>query len=247
MKFVGVIPARFASTRLPGKPLKMISGKPLLQWVIEGVSPSKKLSELIVATDHDEIFQLAENCGVKAIMTDSDLPSGSDRVWSAVSALEADVVINIQGDEPLIESSIIDQLCNAFEKEPEIKMATLAREHQTTDLADVTTAKIVLDKNGHAIYFSRFPIPYSREKNPELMGPGCLIHIGMYAYKKDFLKTFCEQKPTVLELYEGLEQLRALYLGAKIKVLKVDHHSWGVDTQSDIAIVEELIAKREKE
>ena len=148
-----------------GKPLKMISGKPLLQWVIEEVSPSKKLSELIVATDHDEIFQLAENCGVKAIMTDSDLPSGSDRVWSAVSALEADVVINIQGDEPLIESSIIDQLCNAFEKRARNKMATLAREHQTTDLADVTTAKIVLDKMAMLFILVDFQFPILEKKS----------------------------------------------------------------------------------
>ena len=241
MKVIGVIPARYASTRFPGKPLKKIAGKELLAWVIEDVLQSKKIDQVMVATDHLEIAKIAERYNIPAIMTDSDLATGSDRVWAAVQHMECDIVVNIQGDEPLITASVLDKLVAAFEQNPRAEMATLARSINEADLASPNTAKIVLNKNSEAIYFSRFAIPFSRLANASRSV--CLKHIGIYAFKKTFLKEFCQCPPTDLEMAEGLEQLRALYLGAKIAVVEVDHDSWGVDTPDDVAKVEALLSK----
>lgn len=243
MNVVGVIPARFGASRFPGKPLKPILGKPLLQWVVEGVKESKALSELIVATDHGEIFELAHSLGVKAVMTSDSLPSGTDRVYAATLNVEADVIVNIQGDEPLIEAQIIDDLVRPFENDNSLPMATLARGLKPGDLESPNTAKIVLNQRGEALYFSRFPIPFSRSDAWKLPG-ACVKHIGLYAYRPDFLKRFCAQSPVQIEQAEGLEQLRALYLGARIQVVMVDHESWGVDTPEDVARVEELLQSR---
>ena len=249
MKAIGVIPARWGSTRFPGKPLEKISGKPLLQWVIEGARKSRKLSEVCVATDDDRIVSLAKSLGAKAVMTDSDLPTGTDRVWQAARAYpelsKDDVIVNIQGDEPLIDGDLLDQLVTPFESAPEIEMATLGRALDLESLQSVNTAKIVLDLNGEALYFSRFPIPYSRVPAKESTQlAGALKHIGIYAYRKGFLERFCAQAPTLLETYEGLEQLRALYLGARIKVVQVEHDSWGVDTPEDIQKIENILKTR---
>lgn len=243
MKVVGVIPARYASTRLPGKPLVKIAEKPLLQWVLEGIRGSEKVSEFLVATDHLEIAQLAEKCGVEAVMTDSDLPTGSDRVWAAIENRDCEVVLNIQGDEPLISSNLIDALAHPFFEEENIAMTTLGRRLAEEDLLSQNTAKIVLNQRSEALYFSRYPIPYSRNKDVESLD-GCLKHIGLYGYRKEFLKKFCEQAPVAIELAESLEQLRALYLGAAIKVVDVEHDSWGVDTPSDVAKIEKILARK---
>jgi 3-deoxy-manno-octulosonate cytidylyltransferase (CMP-KDO synthetase) len=243
MKVYGVIPARFHSTRLIGKPLVPLLGKPLLQWVIEKSLQSKKIEKILVATDHLDIMKLAEKCGVEAVMTDPELPSGSDRVWAAIQDRKCDIAINIQGDEPLISGSLLDRLIEPFEIQKDLQMATLGRELKAGDLESQTTAKIVLNHLNEALYFSRFPIPYSRLKANEKTG--ALKHIGLYAYKKDFLKTFCAQGPVEIEIAEGLEQLRALYLGARIAVVKVDHESWGVDTPEDIKKVEEILRREQ--
>ncbi|MCB0356264.1 MAG: 3-deoxy-manno-octulosonate cytidylyltransferase [Bdellovibrionales bacterium] len=243
MKIVGVIPARFASTRFPGKPLQPLLEKPLLQWVVEGVKTSKKIEKILVATDHDEIAALAESLGVEAVMTDSHLPSGSDRVWAAVKSFAADVVINIQGDEPLVTGELLDQLVEPFVQDPHLQMATLGRELDQNSLESKNSAKIVLDRDHCAIYFSRFPIPYSRLSSAENCD-AALKHLGIYAYRKNFLQLFCSTPLTEIEQCEGLEQLRALYLGAKIKVVKTDHDSWGVDTPEDVEWVEKLIHER---
>lgn len=243
MKFIGVIPARFASTRFPGKPLVKISGRPLLQWVIEAAKTSQKVSEIFVATDHEEIASLARSLKVQVVMTDPELPSGSDRVWAAVKNINFDVVLNIQGDEPLISGGILDQLCQPFEADAGLEMATLGRSLQPGDLDSLTTAKVVRNQNGEALYFSRLPIPYSRQKTEQLPG-ACLKHIGLYAYRKEFLGRFCAQKPVAIELAESLEQLRALYLGARIKVIEVDHDSWGVDTPGDVNKIETMLKQR---
>ncbi|MCB0362094.1 MAG: NTP transferase domain-containing protein, partial [Bdellovibrionales bacterium] len=145
-RIVGVIPARFGAKRFPGKPLVKICGKPMLQWVIEGVRSSSSLTEMMVATDHDEIRQLADSCGVKAIMTRSDLASGSDRVWEAVKEIDCDIVVNIQGDEPLIRGSLVDQLVEPFLGGEEVEMTTLGRSLQDGDLDSLSTAKIVLNR-----------------------------------------------------------------------------------------------------
>jgi len=237
MKAIGVIPARFASTRFPGKPLKNILHKPLLQWVIEAAQKSRLLEEIWVATDHAEIQQLAKSLGVKCIMTDSQLATGSDRVFQAVKNTNVDVVLNIQGDEPLITGELLDQLSEPMLSDKTLQMATLGRRLQPGDLESRNTAKIVLNHRDEALYFSRLPIPYSRVDAPDNKAI-CLKHIGLYAFRKTFLSEFCAQSPTPLELAEGLEQLRALYLGARIKVVEVEHDSWGVDTPEDVAKVE---------
>lgn len=241
MKVVGVIPARFGSTRFPGKPLKPILGKPLLQWVIEGVRTSRHLQEIWVATDHPEIERLALQAGVRAVMTPSHLATGSDRVFYAVrDEKDVDVVVNIQGDEPLVTGDLLDRLVEPLLADKALPMATLGRPLKAGDLESPNTAKIVLNRAGEAIYFSRLPIPYSRIDAPE-QGAICLKHIGLYAFRKSFLAEFCAQSPTPLESAEGLEQLRALYLGARIKVVPVEHESWGVDTPDDVAKVEALL------
>ena len=242
MQAIGVIPARFGSTRFPGKPLKMILNKPLLQWVIEGAKTSRLLKEIVVATDHREIFALAEKCGARAVMTASDLPTGSDRVFAASRDSAAEVIVNIQGDEPLIRGEMLDALVTPMLSDVTLQMATLGRQLKDGDLQSQNTAKIVLNCRSEALYFSRFPIPYSRidAKGQKAL---CLKHIGLYAFRKSFLAEFCAQPPTALELAEGLEQLRALYLGARIKVVEVDFESWGVDTPEDVAKVEALLKR----
>lgn len=239
MKAIGVIPARFASTRFPGKPLVPLLGKPLLQWVIERSLKSKKLNQIIVATDDRKIEKLAIETGVEVVMTSPDLPSGSDRVWKAVENHDVDVVLNIQGDEPLIEASVLDALVAAFEN-PKIEMATLGRPMTDEALMSPNTAKIVLNQNDEALYFSRLPIPYSRGASG-LTHNISLKHVGIYGYRKSFLKRFCECGPVDIEKAEGLEQLRALYLGARIQVVRTEHESWGVDTPEDVVKVEEKL------
>lgn len=237
MRAIGVIPARFASTRFPGKPLKSILDRPLLQWVIERARGSQLLEDIWVATDHEDIRRLAEGLGAKCVMTDSNLATGSDRVFHAVRHADVDVVVNIQGDEPLITGALLDQLAGPMLSDASLPMATLGRPLQPGDLESKNTAKIVLNRSNEALYFSRAPIPYTRVDAPDKAAI-CLKHIGLYAFRKSFLAEFCAQPPTPLELAEGLEQLRALYLGARIAVVEVDHDSWGVDTPEDVAKVE---------
>lgn len=244
MKAVGVIPARYGSTRFPGKPLKLIAGKPLLAWVVEAAKKSKKLSEVVVATDHPEIFALAESLGVRAEMTDSDLPSGTDRVWAVAQASSAEIVLNIQGDEPLLQPGLLDVLVTELKERTDVSMATLARHFKTKeDFESLNTAKIVLNEKGEAIYFSRHPIPFSRlaYDDPGAGTDTVLKHIGIYGFRKNFLKEFCQRPSSAIEMAEGLEQLRALSMGAKIQVVKVDYESWGVDTPEDVQKVERAL------
>jgi 3-deoxy-manno-octulosonate cytidylyltransferase (CMP-KDO synthetase) len=242
MKFIGVIPARYASTRFPAKPLALLHGKPMIQWVIEGARKSKLLNDVIVATDHDKIRKAAEAVGAKVVMTDSNLPSGTDRIFAATKDLNFDVVINIQGDEPLVSGELIDNLAKLFERDTKPDMATLAHPISLEELESQNAVKVVLNQQDEALYFSRYAIPYSRVSGAKAAQlSGCLKHIGMYAYTKTFLKEFCEAPPAEIETAESLEQLRALYLGAKIKVLKVKEASLGVDTPEDLAKIEKLL------
>ncbi|WP_413582455.1 3-deoxy-manno-octulosonate cytidylyltransferase [Bdellovibrio sp. HCB288] len=245
MKIVGVIPARFASTRFPGKPLAMLQGRPMIQWTIEGARKSKLLTDLIVATDDELIKGAAEDVGAKVVMTDSHLPSGSDRIHAAIKGIDCDVVVNIQGDEPLVTGELIDRLAQVFVDEPKMDMATLAHPISEEELQNPNSVKVVMNINDEALYFSRFPMPYSRMKANE-MGDysGCLKHIGMYAYSKEFLKEFCEAPQALIERAESLEQLRALYLGAKIKVVRVKEASIGVDTPEDLEKLEKILSQR---
>lgn len=244
MKIVGVIPARYGSTRFPGKPLVNLKGRPLIQWTIEGAKKSKLLNEVIVATDDERIKAAAEAVGVKVVITESELPTGSDRIHAAIKNVVCDVVVNIQGDEPLVTGDLIDRLAQVFIDEPKMDMATLAHPISEEELLSPNAVKVVMNHKDEALYFSRYAIPYSRHKALEMASyEGCLKHIGMYAYSKIFLKEFCEAPPAFIEKAESLEQLRALYLGAKIKVIRVKEASIGVDTPEDLARLEILLSQ----
>ena len=269
MSALVVIPARYHSSRFPGKLLQKVAHKPLLQWVIEGVRECSFLEDVVVATDHKALAQLAENCGVRAIMTPSDMPSGTDRVWAALQLLEREgevssktSIINVQGDEPLVSGALIEDMCVAFDKYPEADMITLARPLESEEeLHSPHCVKVLRKANGEALYFSRFPLPYSRSPFPlegaeaaadranaaaEEAAETSLLHIGIYGYRWKCLQELCEQKPPFLEQREGLEQLRALYLNKNIQVLRCAYKNIGVDEAKDIAKVEELLIKRER-
>lgn len=242
-KVIGVIPARYASTRFPGKPLAKIQGREMILWVIDGAKKSKKLQEVIVATDDQRIADVVEKAGTRAIMTDSELPSGTDRIWQAIKDENCDVVINIQGDEPLVTGTLVDALAEPMLQDPSLEMATLGHALNVEDLQSLNVVKVVSNQKGDALYFSRFPIPYSRvnaKHSCDIHGSvyGSLKHIGMYAYRKSFLKDFCQTAPVEIEKAESLEQLRALHLGARIRVIQVQESSLGVDTPEDLKKVE---------
>lgn len=238
-KVLGVIPARFASTRFPGKPMALIQGKPMIQWVVEGTLKAKSLAAVLVATDDEKIARAAKDAGAEAVMTDSDLPSGTDRICAAIKGREADIVVNIQGDEPLIRAEMLEELIAPMLEAQAPEMSTLACDLSEDELQNPNVVKALRDMNGNAIYFSRFPVPYSR--GPANGNFACLKHIGLYAYKRDFLEKFCVTPPSALELGESLEQLRALELGAKIRVVPTRHRSLGVDTPEDLAKIEKML------
>lgn len=239
MRVIAVIPARYSSTRFPGKPLAKIKNKAMITWVIDGAKQAKLVDEVLVATDDERIAEVVRQSGIQAIMTDSSLPSGSDRIWAAVKGLHCDVIINVQGDEPLVTGALIDSLIRPMLEDPHLEMATLAHPLSLEELKSENSVKVIVNQKSEAIYFSRFPIPYSREM---AQGEYCsLKHIGMYAYKKTFLQSYCAAPQAEIEQGECLEQLRALYLGARIKVIPVNQRSWGVDSPGDVAKIEQLL------
>ncbi len=239
MKIIAVIPARFGSTRFPGKSLEKLNGKPLLQWVIEGTRKSRRIQDIYVATDDERIAKLARDLNCATVMTSPDCATGTDRIFQATGELDFDVVLNIQGDEPLIDETYIDPLAEAFLNNPGLDMATLAHPLAATDLDNLNAVKVILNHRDEAIYFSRFPIPCSREKSQT----ASLKHIGLYGYTRGFLRKFCETEPVEIEKAESLEQLRALYLGAKIKVLRVEKPTYGIDTPEDLKNLEKRLLK----
>ncbi len=240
MKVIAVIPARFGSTRFPGKPLVKIKDKTLIEWVIAGSQTSKYLKDIIVATDDERILAVAKNAGAKAVMTSEKCATGTDRVYDATKDIDFDVVINIQGDEPQVSAKYIDPLIEAFINNKNLDMATLAHPIELKDLENKNAVKVIKNINDEAIYFSRLAIPYSRIE-ADVSSSVTLKHIGLYGYSKSFLKKFCEAPVADIEKLESLEQLRALYLGAKIKVITVDQPIQGVDTPEDLKIVEKYL------
>ena len=254
MKVLAVIPARLGSTRLPQKPLALINGKPLIEWVIQGSLSSQRINHLCVATDSELVAQAIKSTGVEVVMTSDQIPTGTDRIWDVAQERDQYThVINIQGDEPLVTGSLLDQLIQAFDqaevqKRP-VQMATLARPSISSDFDSLNTVKVVLNQHQEALYFSRYNIPYSRMTPGDMLKtqstPACLTHIGLYAYQYQMLKEFCAHPPIPLEKYESLEQLRALYLGARIKVVEVNHMCWGVDTPDDIIRVEQILNQKQ--
>lgn len=237
---IGVIPARFGSTRFPGKPLALIRGKPMILWVLEAAKGSQLLSRTLVATDDERIRKVVTEAGGEAVMTASELPSGTDRIHAAIGGIPADIVVNIQGDEPLIEPSRIDDLVRPLVEDGELEMSTLATDLHASELDNPNVVKVLVDRKGNALYFSRFPLPYSRQTRPEK--PVSLRHLGLYAYRRGFLDRFCALPPSALERAEALEQLRALEDGARIRVVKTSSLSLGVDTPEDLAKIEACLA-----
>lgn len=244
MKVLCVIPARYASTRLPGKPLSMIVGKPMIQHVYERACQAKLPSEVIVATDNELVEQAVKGFGGKAVMTSPDHPSGTDRLAEvALMYPDVDVIVNVQGDEPMIPPEIIDRLAEAFEDDAELSMATMKVLMNEDEYGDPSAVKVVTDLHGYALYFSRSLMPYPRNKPADYK---VYKHVGIYAYRRNFLLKYAALAPTPLERTESLEQLRVLENGYKIKVLESDFKGVGVDTPEDLAAVNELMAKMNK-
>ena len=248
---VAVIPARYGSTRFPGKSLVMIQGKSMIQRVYERTKQSQLIDRVIVATDDERIMKVVLLFGGEAIMTSPDHSTGTDRIAEVASRLECDIVVNVQGDEPLIHPEMIDQAIKPLADDPSIPMSTLCRKIENHEEAfDPNVVKVVFDKNGFALYFSRAPIPWDRDgwagknswKELRLNGP-MYKHIGLYVYRKDFLLQYARMPQTTLEALEKLEQLRALDHGYRIKTVLTQHDSFGVDIPGDLS----KILKRLKE
>lgn len=237
MNVLCVIPARYASTRLPGKPLKDIAGKPMICRVYERAAKAARVAEALVATDDEHIYEAVLQHGGKAVMTRKDHPTGTDRLAEVAEKYpDVDLIINVQGDEPLIEPALIDELAAAFDGDADLQMATVCTE--ITDEAEAknpNNVKVVMDRKGYALYFSRSLLPYPRHT-----GTPVYKHIGIYAYKRDFLLQYAKMEETPLEHAESLEQLRALENGYRIKVIKTPYRFVGVDTAEDLAKVNEI-------
>ena len=231
-RIIGVIPARYASTRLPGKPLLLVKGKPMIQRVWEQASKSKYIDLVLVATDDVRISRTVFRFGGEFVMTSLKHKSGTDRIYEAVKDIDCDVVINIQGDEPFINPSDIDAVVKQLLVNKTVGVSTLCHEIKNkNEIDDPNVVKVITDKNGFAIYFSRLPIPYKRKKSEKVK---YYKHIGLYAFRKDFLARYVKMKQSPLEKAEKLEQLRIIENGEKIKVAKTKHDSISIDTKEDL-------------
>ena len=241
-RVIGIIPARYASTRFPGKPLADILGKSMIQHVYERARQAQTLERLLVATDDQRILDAVTAFGGEAVMTRTDHPTGTDRLAEAAAGLSADLIVNIQGDEPLIEPEVIDALARPLIQDSSIPMGTLmSRITECADLHDPNVVKVVVDQRGFALYFSRELIPYARDVATSEVK--YYYHPGLYGYRKDFLHTFAALPPTPLERTEKLEQLRALEHGYRIKVVETTHRPVSVDTPHDLEHVTRLMER----
>lgn len=246
MKIIGIIPARYASTRFPGKPLALIAGKPLVQHVVEQCQRAKSLSEVIVATDDTRVWEVTQDF-CRTEMTSPDHPSGTDRLAEVIQRCECDAAVNIQGDEPLIDPAVVDAVAKAL---ADNEMSTAATQIQAEEEYDnPNVVKVVVNAAGRALYFSRRTIPYvrdaaSRSVAGQLAAFPFLKHIGIYGYRRDALLKLVKYPVSPLEQAEKLEQLRALENGINIAVVKVNYDSVGVDMPEDVRRVEEILKKR---
>jgi 3-deoxy-manno-octulosonate cytidylyltransferase (CMP-KDO synthetase) len=252
-KVIAVIPARWASSRFPGKPLAIIRGKPMIQWVVEQTGRARSISEVIVATDDDRIAQAVNEFGGCAVMTSPHHLSGTDRVAEVAKSWDCDIVVNVQGDEPLIPPENIDLIVAPLLDDDAIKVSTLRmRIESVEDLANPDICKVVVDHRGNALYFSRAPIPFDRDgwtqelKKGESVWPRDMDvkaykHIGLYAYQKSFLMEFPRLRGSELEAIEKLEQLRILENGISIRVVETNKDSIGVDREGDLSAVEKVM------
>ena len=243
MSVLVVIPARYASTRFPGKPLALMGGKPMVQHVYEGAARARGVDEVVVATDDERIIAAVARFGGKATMTDPNARSGTDRVAEVARGREAQVVINVQGDEPLVQGDMVGQLADFLTRHPAVPMASLMTPlRNPDDLNNPNVVKVVVDQDGFALYFSRSAVPHIHAQGG--MRPPLWKHLGLYGYQGHFLLQFPSLMPTPLEQSEQLEQLRVLERGYRIKLLETAHDSIGVDTPDDARRVEQLLAKR---
>jgi 3-deoxy-manno-octulosonate cytidylyltransferase (CMP-KDO synthetase) len=237
MAILGVIPARFASTRLPGKPLLFDTGKPMIQHVVEAARTARRLDRIIVATDDQRILDAVRGFGGEAVMTRPDHPTGTDRIAEVIAAIpEADLIVNIQGDEPELSGESLDLVVALLEADPSAPMATLATPIRDEAIyRDPSCVKVVRSSQGRALYFSRSPIPFHRDGPPDFAAepPAALLHLGLYAYRRDFLLGLARLPPSPLELAEKLEQLRVLEAGQPIALGIVQERSVGIDTPED--------------
>ncbi len=236
MQVIAVIPARYASTRFPAKPLADIHGKPMLQHVYERSMKATLVDDVIVATDDERIFNAARAFGARVVMTSTKHETGTDRLAEVAETLDsAELIVNVQGDEPMIEPAMIDAAVAPLLAQPDINMGTLmATIDNQADFANPNVVKVVTDKCGSALYFSRAPIPYTRDLEIEQEQVYGFKHIGLYVYRRDFLLRYPHLQPTVLERTEKLEQLRVLEHGYRIHVALTEHQSMGVDTPEDL-------------
>ncbi len=236
MRAIAIIPARYDSSRFPGKPLASIHGKPMICWVVEGALRSSLLSDAIVATDDQRIFDKVIECGHQAVMTSAAHTSGSDRVWEASCSTDADIIVNIQGDEPAISGELIDACIRPFLERDDLDVVTAKTAIlDSEDLLDPNTVKVVTDDDDCALYFSRSPIPHGEGEH--------FSHVGIYAYKRAALEKFCALPPAGLEKMERLEQLRGLAAGMRYYVIETATRPVDVNTPDDIQKVEHILKR----
>ena len=246
MDAIGIIPARFKSTRFEGKVLAQICGKPMIQHVWEAAKKAASLEDVIVACDDERVMEIVRGFGGKAIFTSKQHQSGTDRISEVVNPIDVRVIVNIQGDEPLIHPSMIDGVTRPLLEDHSINMATLIKRiEDKSELDNPNIVKVVKDRPNFALYFSRFPIPYIRDSAGDKRQPEFYKHIGLYSYTKDFLFTFTHLPLSDLEDAEALEQLRVLENGYKIKVIETNFDTIGVDKPEDIARVERILKNRQ--
>lgn len=239
MNAVVIIPARMGATRFPGKPLIDLCGKPMIQWVYERASMASGVSRVMVATCDQEIIDAVAGFGGEAVMTSEAHRSGTDRLAEVAGELDADVIVNVQGDEPLIDPASIERALEPFSK-PGMLMTSLMAPIDRESAKDPNLVKVVVAQDNFALYFSRSPIPYERNPADRYLG-----HVGLYAYTKDFLVKFASLEPTPLEKAESLEQLRVLEHGYRIKMVEVADRPLGVDTWGDLERVREIVTSYE--
>lgn len=239
MKVIGVIPARLAATRLPGKPLLRIAGKPMIQWVWERARLAQTLDELYIATPDTEIMQAAESFGARAMLTSHAHRSGTDRLAEVARRTDGEIYVNIQGDEPLLDPRGIDRAVQPLLDDPQVMMSSLYCLAQPHEYDAPSVVKVVLDQQGNALYFSRSRIPYPREATDLPV----YKHIGLYVYRRELLLQFAEWEPTPLERTEALEQLRVLEHGYRIRMVPFEHASIAVDTEADLARVRQILER----
>ncbi|HEY6011175.1 MAG TPA: 3-deoxy-manno-octulosonate cytidylyltransferase [Nitrospirota bacterium] len=240
---IAVIPARYGSTRFPGKALALIRDKPMIQWVYEGTRRSALINRVIVATDDERIRDVVRSFGGEAIMTSTDHATGTDRIAEVAQQVECALVVNVQGDEPLIHSEMIDQAVRPLLLDPSIPMGTLCKRIDRREEAfDPNVVKVVFDRNGFALYFSRAPIPWDRDHwsgkssfDDLTLASPMYKHIGLYVYRREFLLSYARMSQTALESAEKLEQLRVLEQGHRIRVAVTGHESFGVDIPDDLS------------